>query len=124
MKQLIPASLFLFTLFLNPGPAAAGPPTGCLNGGCHADLTRMKHMHGPIGAELAGMPACVICHIPNGPGCTPQRKGLFQLKAKEMCVTCHTKGTGSLHANAAGNCLQCHDPHGSNRSPYMLRKEG
>lgn len=81
----------------------------------------MKHMHGPIGAELAGVKACVMCHIPSGPACSATKGGAFTHREKDMCLTCHDKGTSSQHANAAGNCLLCHNPHGSNISPYMLR---
>lgn len=118
-----PAALLglLFSLGLAPIQPDQAFGAGCLTGGCHQALTTMKHMHGPLGAELAGVQGCIMCHSPAGPACTAASAGIFTIKAKGLCRTCHVQGAGSQHANAATPCLDCHDPHGSNRSPYMLK---
>jgi hypothetical protein len=118
-----PAALLRLLFFLGLAlilPCAAFG-AGCLTSGCHQELTAIKHMHGPLGAELAGAQGCIMCHTPAGPACTAAMAGTFIIKTKDLCRACHIQGAGSQHANAATPCLDCHDPHGSNHSPYMLR---
>jgi len=95
----------------------------CLNGSCHQGLTTAKYLHGPVAAEMAGAKACVVCHLPAGPGCTATAKGSFKLKAKDICLGCHTKGTSTQHSKSEveGKCLKCHAPHGSETSRQFLR---
>jgi len=95
----------------------------CLSGSCHQALTKAKYIHGPVAAEMAGSKACVICHEPAGAKCTPTKGGVFKLKSKALCLTCHDKGTGSQHSQGLveSKCLSCHDPHGSETSPQLLR---
>ena len=96
---------------------------GCLSGSCHQELTRPRYLHGPVAAEMAGAKACVICHEPAGPRCTAGKGGLFKLKSKALCLTCHGKGTGTQHSQGQveAKCPSCHDPHGSETSPQLLR---
>lgn len=96
---------------------------GCLNGGCHQELVQVKYMHGPVAAEMAGVNGCEMCHAPVGAKCSVGRAGGYQIKIKGLCVTCHAKGTGTQHSakEIEAKCLQCHDPHGSESSRYMLR---
>ena len=117
--------IVLFFLVPVPGgwpgsPVLAGQ--GCLSGGCHHALTEVRYLHGPVAAELAGAKGCEICHQPTGPECTPARAGSFQT-GRDICTTCHDKGTGSQHSQAEveSKYLGCHDPHGSDSSPQMLR---
>ncbi|MBU0682127.1 MAG: hypothetical protein KKD73_11975 [Proteobacteria bacterium] len=113
----------IFAFIIDPVLPVSTLATGCLSDGCHQLMTKFKHMHGPIGAEMAGVQACIMCHTPTGPTCTPTQAGNFKIKAKDICQTCHVKGATSQHANASTNCLKCHNPHGSNISPYMLRSK-
>ncbi|MDH5298206.1 MAG: hypothetical protein OEV91_04235 [Desulfobulbaceae bacterium] len=110
----------LFTLPAS-GPALAA---SCLDNGCHQALAARRYLHGPVAAELAGTTGCVTCHQPNGGPCTPTRPGQFSLDKKGMCLLCHEKATGSPHTDTQSNCLDCHDPHGSETSPFMVRKAG
>lgn len=105
------------------GLALAGQ--GCLNGDCHLALTRVRYLHGPVAAEMAGAKGCEICHQPTGEKCTPPRGGSFRTR-KDICTTCHDKGTGSQHSQAEveSRCLSCHNPHGSETSLQMLRAKG
>lgn len=96
---------------------------GCLSGSCHQDLTKVRYLHGPLAAEMAGAKACVMCHQPAGAKCTAGKGGSFTLKSENLCQTCHDRGTGTQHSQShvEAKCLLCHDPHGSEISPQMLR---
>ncbi|MCK4837641.1 MAG: hypothetical protein KAS94_02505 [Desulfobulbaceae bacterium] len=96
---------------------------GCMNGGCHQELVKVKYMHGPVAAEMAGVNGCEMCHAPAGAKCSEGRAGSYKIKTRGLCVTCHARGTGTKHSDKEieGKCLQCHDPHGSEVSRYMLR---
>lgn len=96
---------------------------GCLRNGCHQDLVKVKYLHGPVAAEMAGGKGCEICHQPAGATCTPSKAGIFRTRVKGICKTCHSKLTGSHHTqtDVEAKCLRCHDPHGSDTSPQMLR---
>lgn len=113
----------ILAFIIDPVLPVSALAAGCLSDGCHQDMTKFKHMHGPIGAEMAGVQACIMCHTPAGPTCTPTLAGKFKIKAKDICQTCHVKGANSQHANTSTNCLKCHNSHGSNTSPYMLRSK-
>lgn len=96
---------------------------GCMNGGCHQELVKVKYMHGPVAAEMAGVNGCKMCHIPTGAKCSAGRGGSYKIKVKGLCVTCHAKGAGTQHSakEIESKCLNCHSPHGSAISRYMLR---
>ncbi|MDH4322123.1 MAG: hypothetical protein OEV73_11585 [Desulfobulbaceae bacterium] len=97
----------------------------CLNGKCHQALTTARHLHGPIAAEMAGAKGCIACHLANGPACTKKRAGKFVLakQEKELCKLCHGKGTATVHTDTQTECLRCHDPHGSDKGPNLLRTD-
>ena len=97
--------------------------SNCLTGECHATLTAHKYIHGPVAAEQAGVMGCVACHIPGGKKCTKNSAGSFKIVAPPvtMCQSCHTKGNDSLHSAEELDCLECHDPHGSDTSPVFKR---
>ena len=117
--EIFCATLFLLVLF----SASVASAKGCMTGSCHQSLTKVKYMHGPVAAEMAGVKACVMCHVPAGSTCSAKKGGKFKLKSKDLCQICHVKGTGSQHSSAgvAAKCLKCHSPHGSDNSPQMLR---
>ena len=96
---------------------------GCMNGGCHQGLTKVKYMHGPVAAEMAGANGCEMCHVSSGVKCSVGRGGSYNIKTKGLCVTCHAKGTGTRHSDKEieSKCLKCHYPHGSDISRHMLR---
>ena len=107
------------------GDGRAVPGQGCLSGNCHQALTKVKYMHGPVAAEMAGVKACEMCHVSAGAKCSSNKAGKFRLKSKALCSTCHVKGTGTQHSEKEikAKCLKCHDPHGSDVSPHMLRAD-
>ncbi|MGV1099476.1 cytochrome c3 family protein [Thiovibrio sp. JS02] len=112
---LLACSLFV------PAPEASAK--GCLNGACHERLAGVRYLHGPVAAEMAGANGCEMCHLPAGPACSANKGGKFTLKSKDICLTCHARGTGTQHTQAQveSKCLTCHAPHGSDTSPQMLR---
>jgi hypothetical protein len=95
----------------------------CLRDGCHQTITASKYLHGPIAAEQMGATGCVACHVPAGKDCSPGQAGSFRplAPAVAMCQTCHSRGTGTQHSEKQIDCLQCHDPHGSNRTQDLQR---
>jgi len=123
-SQRLPRILLCWGIFFYattmPGSAAAA---GCLNNGCHQPLATPRHLHGPVAAEMAGAEGCTACHQPVGAACTPRTAGQFILPEKDMCLLCHGGQTGTEHTNSKDACLECHDPHGSDKSPYLLRKD-
>lgn len=115
--------MLLVFLVIVTGTVAEAVAKGCMAGGCHQELVQVKYMHGPVAAEMAGVNGCEMCHVPGGVKCSVQRAGSYVLKGKGLCETCHVKGAGTQHSAAEieTQCLQCHDPHGSDFSRYMLR---
>ena len=118
--------LCLLALFFGVVSIAAASKVvakGCMNGGCHQELIKVKYMHGPVAAELAGVNACEMCHVPAGAKCSSSKGGNYKIKSKGLCATCHVKGTGTQHSakEIESKCLKCHDPHGSDVSRHMLR---
>ncbi len=121
VRRATPLLFFLLSLAVFPSSMAFAK--GCMTGSCHQALTKVKYMHGPVAAEMAGVKACEMCHVSIGSKCTPAKAGKFALKNRTLCQICHSKGTGSQHSDAgiAEKCLKCHSPHGSDTSPLMLR---
>ena len=118
--------LCLLSLLFGIGSVATATKAeakGCMNGGCHQELTEVKYMHGPVAAEMAGVNACEMCHVPAGARCSSSKGGSYKLKGKGLCAICHSAGTGTQHSDKtiASKCLNCHDPHGSDVSRHMLR---
>ncbi len=113
---LLGASFLL--LISSGGNAWAG---ACLDHGCHHSLTTRRYLHGPVAAEMAGAKGCIACHHPTSVACTPTKAGTFDSPAQGMCKLCHAHETDTEHTKTYGHCLDCHAPHGSQTSPYLLR---
>jgi predicted CXXCH cytochrome family protein len=90
-------------------PSVAAPGT-CVQ--CHGDVVKHTVLH-PKSSD------CVSCHVPKA-----RDAHQFTVKA---CASCHqmVKQTDKyVHGPvAAGECLACHDPHGS-EEPQMVRMFG
>src|SRR3974390_2341098 len=62
--------------------------------------------------------SCDMCHAPGKDG----QVVLTNAKVKELCVTCHSEQAEKIekakvqHPGAAGDCTDCHNPHGG-KSP-------
>jgi DmsE family decaheme c-type cytochrome len=64
---------------------------------------------------------CLDCHNPHG---RPIEKGLKLTRAGEVpCLNCHAEKRGPFvfeHVSGiAGNCLSCHESHGSSNSKML-----
>jgi len=93
----------------------------CMAGGCHSGIAGLRYMHGPVGAEFAGVKGCEVCHESAGRACSARKGGAWRLKKGRICGTCHGAGTSTVHSSSRKKCLSCHNPHGSATSPAMLR---
>ncbi len=100
-----------------PGQSGAN----CMAGGCHAGIAGLRYMHGPVGAEFAGVKGCEACHQSGGRACSGKKGGVWHLKKGRICGTCHRAGTSTIHSNSKKKCLSCHNPHGSATSSALLR---
>jgi len=114
-------SLFLLLVF----PADRGEAATCLTGDCHREVAEREYLHGPVAAEQIGGQGCIACHVPDGETCSADKGGMFKPlpAAVEMCRFCHSQGAASTHSAENSECLDCHDPHGSDSGPELLRGE-
>jgi predicted CXXCH cytochrome family protein len=92
------------------------PPT-CKE--CHSDLVEYELMHYP--AE----DACDNCHEPTGASHPSDDSLGFRLmdNIPELCYYCHEEPAQFAfphQVHASGDCLACHDAHGSDRSSLIL----
>jgi len=101
------------------GAAVAG--ANCMAGGCHPEIAGLRYMHGPVGAEFAGVKGCEACHQSVGRACNKKKGGAWKLKKLPLCGRCHAAGTSTVHSSSKKKCLSCHNPHGSNKSASLLR---
>lgn len=117
-----------------PAPAsepADHPPVtdgGGTCASCHAEVTSYPVMHGPTASG-----ACDTCHVASAPSGHPTTfvlaHGARRGATRPLCVACHqeeTSQTTGPHTHApvaSGDCIACHNPHGS-RSRYLLPAEG
>jgi DmsE family decaheme c-type cytochrome len=104
-------------------PHLLAKPQLALCAACHATQVasfRNKpyaHRLGRAGVE------CSSCHEPHG---RPGRESLALTRAGELpCLSCHFEKRGPFvfqhGAGAVGDCLECHDAHGSS-NPKMLKR--
>lgn len=102
--------------------AVAAQGNNCLSSDCHKDVASAKFVHGPVAAEEAGAQGCTSCHVPTGTECG-NVAGEFKFRAdkKDLCTMCHEMGTSTDHRNREGKCLTCHNPHGSEKGPTLMR---
>ena len=110
----------LFFLFLSLLAPAAPAAANCMAGGCDAKIASLRYMHGPVGAEFAGVKGCEACHVSAGRACGPGQGGKWRIR-KGFCGSCHGAGNSTAHSRGKKKCLACHNPHGSNKSPVFLR---
>ena len=94
-------------------------PNLCLT--CHKDVKSQlnRQAHHPI---QEGKVKCTDCHTPHG-GFGP--KMIKADSIQDLCYTCHTEKRGPFafeHPPVAENCLNCHQPHGSNHENLLMSK--
>lgn len=101
--------------------AAPAPPT-CGDRACHGALVKRDRAHSPVQDG-----DCGSCHRAVAGASHPDSsRADFTLvkRGAALCADCHDPFAGSsVHAPVEeGECLACHDPHGSGR-PALARRE-
>jgi predicted CXXCH cytochrome family protein len=96
----------------------------CITSKCHGDINKQKYLHGPISQGQ-----CIICHK-----ASPKHKdNPKKYKFKEIadiaakCYECHEQfpPKKAMHAPVEeGECLACHNPHGSPNKFQLVSKGG
>jgi predicted CXXCH cytochrome family protein len=126
MSHLFIIELLIGLSFLYTGPsrgeAVMGKrvPADCIE--CHGDLVEGTVLHYP--AE----DACDNCHESTGAS-HPSADSLgFRLmdSPPALCFNCHEESTAHAHSHqpvVEGNCLDCHEAHGSNQPALLLKDE-
>ena len=98
------------------------PKTSCITAQCHTTMGEEKYTHGPVAVG-----ECAICH-----GTAPRHKDKPERNkfapiadAGTICFECHDKFKASkfMHTSVAeGECVSCHNPHGSDFKFLLLSK--
>lgn len=108
-------------LILTNGHTAAAAEFNC---GCHANKAQKSFVHLPVKKE-----ECLSCHKPSGQRHPRIKKGAFMLTdggKAGLCAECHERKDTKKYVHppvAAGDCLDCHDPHQSDNK-FQLKGEG
>ncbi|MCK5065891.1 MAG: hypothetical protein KAR16_00570 [Bacteroidales bacterium] len=89
---------------------------------CHGNLVKNEVMHYP--AE----DACDNCHESTGASHPSEDSLGFKLmdRPPALCFYCHEEGSERAHPHqpvVKGNCLACHDAHGSTQPSLLLFKD-
>lgn len=94
------------------------------NCGCHTHQAEKKFVHFPVKNG-----ECQSCHIPSGQKHPKFKKEAFLLTDKGkagLCAECHERKDTKKYVHppvAAGDCLDCHDPHQSDNK-FQLKEAG
>ena len=123
---------FVGLLLLGKLQAAPRAPLGlksgqsCANAQCHNAQTSFRHLHTKGKKEL-----CIHCHKPVKP---TRHRFRPADKTQRVCIGCHKKYSQTHPVRkswrfehgpvAAGDCLSCHQPHGSNHRNLLRKKAG
>jgi len=92
----------------------------CSTTDCHGDLLELTYSHSPVAEE-----DCSSCHEQVQEQHPLEKGNSFQLveSSAKLCYQCHDKFGRKLTVHspvADGDCLECHNPHGSNSGPNLL----
>jgi len=102
---------------VGPEPATLDEePTDCAQ--CHDDLLKREQIHYPV------EDACENCHESTGVSHPSGDSVGFRLMdgIPALCYYCHEEGAEKAHPHLPvkqGNCLGCHDAHGSSESTLL-----
>lgn len=97
---------------------------GAENCGCHTRQIDKAFVHFPVKEG-----ECSLCHKPSGQQHPKFKKEAFVPLNKnkaELCSECHERKDTKKHVHppvAAGDCLDCHDPHQSDNK-FQLKEAG
>ncbi|MCC6678514.1 MAG: hypothetical protein IT436_15370 [Phycisphaerales bacterium] len=99
-------------------PTGITPREGCVTAECHPGVKQHRFVHGPV--QVSG---CDACHKLVEP---ERHRFEAATDRNRTCALCHViepkVGAIAHKPFAEGDCLSCHDPHGSSE-PTMLRGE-
>ncbi|MCK4838240.1 MAG: hypothetical protein KAS94_05515, partial [Desulfobulbaceae bacterium] len=95
-------------------PARANCTTGC-----HQEMGKAKHVHGPVGAGV-----CISCHSPHG----TFNAAFVAKEGGALCTSCHQDRQDEfeqevVHPPLEEGCSDCHNPHES-ANRYQLEYDG
>ncbi|MCL5991342.1 MAG: cytochrome c3 family protein [Bacteroidetes bacterium] len=116
--------LFVIFNYFKLTPQEQPEKVNCTVSGCHADYLKLKVVHPVIKDD------CETCHFknsnkhPDGVG----KEYSLPKNVPELCYDCHDlsiKNQKSEHVPFKdGECLTCHDPHGSNQKFLLNTNDG
>ncbi len=95
----------------------------CLTTDCHADLAQFKYSHSPVAEE-----DCSSCHEQVQEQHPVEKGSSFELveTGAKLCYQCHDAMGRKLTIHSPvqdGDCIDCHNPHGSDAGPFLLPVE-
>jgi len=77
---------------------------------CHDDNNGKAYVHGPV-----NMGVCGVCHTPHGSSI----KGFLNARKETLCSSCHSTLMSTHPDQSSKLCVECHDPHSSDREFQM-----
>lgn len=115
------ALALLLTVERNKVSAQEEP--SCVRSSCHATMGKDRFVHGPVAAG-----ECAVCHGESLKHSEDPKKFRFGQvkKTPDLCFDCHDPFKKKAFAHAPyqeGECLSCHNPHGS-PNKYQLVAQG
>jgi predicted CXXCH cytochrome family protein len=109
---------------ISMGSGRSAEAAGTDNCACHTRKTEKAAVHFPVKEG-----ECSLCHKPSGQPHPKFKKEAFVSMGKnraELCYECHERKDAKKQVHppvAAGDCLDCHDPHQSD-SKFLLKEAG
>jgi predicted CXXCH cytochrome family protein len=120
MPQLV-ADLAAKSKMFHPAHSPIKEGESCVSAKCHIKMVKVKYVHAPVATG-----ACLICHT------NIKQKPPFGLVSTgvDLCWRCHKNQklvvlqSKYLHKIVKDEgCIHCHEPHSSNTTKFLLRKD-
>ena len=95
----------------------------CITSKCHSTMDKVKYVHGPVSAG-----ECAKCHGESSKHVSNPKRNKFKPvdNIAEKCFSCHEKFKTKKFTHSPveeGECVSCHNPHGSNYK-FQVRSKG
>jgi DmsE family decaheme c-type cytochrome len=118
----VSVSVFLLIIFASSGVQAQEP--SCITQKCHTGLTKVKYLHGPVEQG-----ECAECHGTSKKHASNPKRYKFKTidDISSKCYSCHDPFEKRKFTHSPvedGECLACHNPHGSNYKFQLNAKGG